>query len=61
MPRYNVYGVVTGTKFLGEFEADSPEDAIEMATDEASVSLCHQCDKEVDGAEIHKIEAELIP
>jgi hypothetical protein len=27
MPKYNVYGTVTGGKFLGEFEAATPEEA----------------------------------
>lgn len=54
MKRYSVVGVVTGNKFLGEFLAESEEDAIEQAleSDEACCCLCHQCDSECSEAEI---------
>ena len=56
MPKYIVYGVVSGSKCLGEFEADTKEGAMNEAaeSDECYVSLCHQCSGEVDGAEIHE-------
>ena len=60
MPRYAVYGLVTGTKFLGEFEAETMEKAIEMAGEDAFVNLCHHCASECDGAEIHEFKAERI-
>jgi hypothetical protein len=56
--KFNVYGVVTGTKFLGVFEANTKEEAIQMASPEASACLCHQCDSECQDAEIHDIIAE---
>lgn len=31
MPKYKVHGRVSGPVILGEFEAESPEDAIEQA------------------------------
>lgn len=45
MPKYRVYGVVTGTKYLGVFEADTQEEAEQMAleSNENHVSICHQC------------------
>jgi len=51
MPLFRVNATVTGSKYLGEFEAETAEDAIEMAlnSDRAVVSLCHHCsDKCID-------------
>ncbi|GKV69839.1 hypothetical protein NCCP2716_27580 [Sporosarcina sp. NCCP-2716] len=61
MPKYSIYGVVIGTKYIGEFEADSKEEAEEMAWehDNASVSLCHHCaGKEIDEPEIDRLVVE---
>lgn len=57
--KYSVIGVVTGSKYLGEFEASSPEEAIEMAlaSDGAYVSICHSCSGECDSPEIHSASA----
>jgi hypothetical protein len=54
MPKFNVVGAVSGSKYLGTFEAATAEEAIEMAlnSDEASVSLCHQCCCECEDPEI---------
>lgn len=62
MPLYRVSGTVTASKYLGEFEADSPEDAVEKAleSEEAHVSVCHQCAHDVSDPEIHEAFAELI-
>ena len=45
MPRYRIYGKVVGTKYLGEFEAETAEEAIEQGldSDESLICLCHQC------------------
>lgn len=50
MPKYRVYGIVTGGKYLGEFEADTPEAAKDTAlnSEAANVRLCHQCDSECE-------------
>lgn len=62
MPRYRVRGTVIGTKYLGEFEANSEEEAVELAlnSEEACVSLCHQCSGDCEDPEIHEANAELI-
>ena len=64
MPKFFVYGIVSVSKFLGEYEAETKELAIEMAEndDDAdwSVSLCHQCAKEVDIGDIYDIQADEI-
>jgi hypothetical protein len=45
MTKFRVYGIFTGSKFLGEFEADTEDEAIDAASmsDENHVCLCHQC------------------
>lgn len=60
MAKWRVYGKVVATKYLGEFEAETKEEAEQMAreSDTASVDLCHHCVKEADGAEIASAEAE---
>ena len=60
MPKYRAWGIVTGSKFLGEFEADSKEQAEEKAFQEAYCSLCHQCSRECDDPEIHEVKVEEI-
>jgi len=58
--KWDVYGVVLGTKYLGVFEAFSKEEAIEKAlkSGEFYVSLCHQCSKEISDPEIQSADAE---
>jgi hypothetical protein len=49
--KFDVYGVVTGGKYLGVFEAETPEEAAELAmeSDEGGhISLCHQCASECE-------------
>ena len=46
MPKYRVFGTMVATVELGEFEADSKEEAIKMgwkASDLESFTLCNQC------------------
>jgi hypothetical protein len=47
--KYRVYGTFTGTKYLGEFDAESADEAIKSAldSDQNSISLCHQCSHSV--------------
>lgn len=56
---YSVVGLVTGSKFLGIFEASSEDEAIEMAlnSDAAYVSLCHQCSSQCEDGEIQTASA----
>ena len=54
LKKWKVFGVVTGTKYLGEFEAATAEEAEQMAiNDNGHVSLCHQCADECEDPEIH--------
>ncbi len=49
MAKYRVYGIMTATKFLGVFEADTKEQAQEhgLSSTKNHVSLCHQCSDEL--------------
>ena len=62
MPKFNVYATVTGGKYIGEFEAETKEKAIEMAqeSDNASVSLCHQCSPECEDPECTEFHADQV-
>lgn len=56
--KFRVYASVVGSKYLGEFEAETKEEAIKMAEADACVSLCHQCDSECEDPEIDELFAE---
>lgn len=60
MPKYRVYGSVVATKYIGEFEAGTKEEAERMAWDseECWVSVCHQCSSDVSDPEIEEIIVE---
>lgn len=62
MPKFAVTGVVTGSKYLGEFEADSPEAAVALAlnSEEARVDMCHSCADQCEDAEVNDAIASLI-
>ena len=59
--KYRVYGKVTGSIYLGIFEAESAEEAIEIANEEAGgpIALCHECAGKCEDAVVEPIEAEL--
>jgi len=50
MKKFRVYGIITGTKYLGEFEAETADEAEDKASSSEAnaVSLCHQCSGEFD-------------
>lgn len=62
MPKFNVWAAVKGTKYLGEFEAETAEQAIELAgeSDAASPTLCHQCSSECEDPECSDFTAEQV-
>lgn len=59
--RWDCYGVVKGTKYLGTFEADTADEAKILAGNSAvaGVRLCHHCDAQCEDPEISEIHAEL--
>lgn len=56
MKRWDVHALVVGGKFIGTFEAETAQQAEEMAWRDAGVYLCHQCARECDDAQIDKLE-----
>nr|WP_297388201.1 hypothetical protein [uncultured Roseateles sp.] len=48
--KFRVYGIVTGTKYLGEFEAETEEEATAMGLNSTnnSLSICHRCSESFD-------------
>lgn len=62
MKKYHVYGHVVGTKYLGEFEANSKEEALDLALsgDSAFVSMCHQCANECEDPMIEDATVEAV-
>lgn len=59
---FAVHGTVIGGKFLGEYEAETKEQAIALAEAEhgGPISLCHQCSSECEDGFIDKIDADEI-
>ena len=60
MPLYQVTATVVGSKYLGEFEAETEEAAKEMAlaSDAVFISLCHQCSDQCENAECSEVVAD---
>lgn len=57
MARFYVHGAVRASKYIGEYEADTPEQACELAWADAYVSFCHQCSGEAENPEIEDLFA----
>jgi ERCC4-related helicase len=63
MATFKVYGIATMSKYLGEVEADTKEQAEDKAWkelgDEMYISICHQCSRQMgDTPEISKLQVE---
>lgn len=60
MKKWRVYGKIVASKYLGEFEAETKEEAERLAleSDAAMVCFCHACAKEARDAEIASADAE---
>jgi hypothetical protein len=58
--KYQIYGKVVGSKYIGEVEADNEEEAIEKGweLDETCVCFCPQCSKECEDPEISDLIVE---
>lgn len=60
--KFDVYGTVTGGKYLGTVEAESAEEALDIAYEgkkvSLSVDLCHQCASECENAEVSNLTVE---
>lgn len=53
MPKFRVSATVVGSKYIGEFEAETAEEAEVMAwqSGNAHVSMCHECTDECEDPE----------
>lgn len=64
MAKYRVYGIMTASVVIGEYEADNEEDAIEKANKDPRAnwhpSVCHMCSREIDLGDIDNTEVELV-
>lgn len=58
MRTWHANGSVVGGKYLGEVQARTEEEAIELAGRHAGVSFCHACTSECENAEIEEITVE---
>lgn len=58
MPKFRIYGTVTGSTYLGEYEGDTKEDAIAKAQEEEDLGLCHQCSEKCEDPQITEYTAE---
>ena len=60
MKKWNCYGQVVGSKYLGQVEAETSEEALEHAAelDSNSVSFCHHCSGECEDPEVREIVIE---
>jgi len=62
MATFRVYGVIGASVDLGTYEAETEDDAIEMAENNPnavwSPTLCHHCSNEVDIGEVYEVKAE---
>lgn len=58
MPKYDIFGIVQGTKYLGQIKAKNKREAEEkaLASENCYVSLCNHCSRECEDPEIHRIE-----
>ena len=64
MAKYKVYGVMTASCFLGEYEAASAQEARTKAENDPKGNwwhrLGHQCSGEVELGEIYETQAEIV-
>lgn len=56
--KYHVTGAVTGSHYAGIFEAETPEEALELANRETHLSMCHQCSSDCEDPEFNAVDAE---
>ena len=61
MPRYLVYEIATASYFVGEYEAESEEEAKRLADERPQNDqpiLCHQCAGEVEIGEWYEYQVD---
>ncbi len=60
MSKWDVFATVKAGKYIGQVEAETKEEAEQLAwgLPGASVSVCHQCSRDIEDPEIDKLHAE---
>lgn len=60
--KWAVYAIFTASKYIGEFDGDTKDDALEEAEDSGDcyVTLCHQCSHQIDLGDAYEFQAEEI-
>lgn len=61
MAKFRAYAKVTGTKFLGNFEAESEAEAKKLAeqSEECDISFCWSCADQCEDPEIEEVYVEI--
>jgi hypothetical protein len=61
MAKWTIYGAVRASKYVGQVEAETEEEAIEKGwkLDTVGCSVCHQCADEIEDPEIEQLVASL--
>lgn len=62
MPKFQGFGTVTGSKYLGEVEAENAEEAKKLFEDcgNGIIALCHSCSRECEDPQVTDIDVQLI-
>ena len=55
---WNVSATIVGSQHVGTYDAETGEEAIEMAGEDVSTSFCHQCSRRIENAEVSAMTAE---
>ena len=55
--KWSVSASVVGTKWIGDYDAETGEEAIKMAYNDAHVSLCHACASECEDPAVEHLTA----
>ncbi len=62
MKKYRVYGIMTASVLIGEYEAESEEEALDMADEDREANwnptLCHRCADEVELGDVYDTQVE---
>lgn len=60
MKRWSVTGTVVAGMYVGEYEAETAEEACRKAARDIDVSVCHQCSRKISDPEVEDLHAEEI-
>ncbi len=60
MSKFAIWAMYTASKSLGEFEAETEDEAISLAEKggDSFATLCHQCADELDLGDCYEFQAE---